>query len=417
MLKNKFLLIATFLTICTSISAQWTCRSKIAGNMKPFRENSKLMWAGETTSGVGMMNDRYLLNAIQFFAFSYTSKSHDFYIDGGFKHWTNRQGSQKFWKNRPGLRELFHRYQKGKFNITTGLQTINMGDHFLVNERAWGISSSYKKGELSYKFSAATVTKDFAKMGTFCSVRYLYDIPGRWYPNMGNGFGETNFVGGTLLWTPSWKKKSKKSESADEFEEFDEFTSEEFEKPKKHFLKKAGLVFYDEFGNGFAENKLFLGLMAEFELPFEFMFQPEILHMNSENDALIYMLRLRKVHIWPKGNRTMFTAQYLDKYELSDHKSLGPSYSNLFMGEVFRMDSHDMPVGLIALKHNFPKIRLHVKLQAAQQFQGENMQEFNLAVGKTFFKSLKLTAMFSKFNADIENIPSYLARLEIRLTF
>jgi hypothetical protein len=217
-MKSGFKLLTILLLLSTTVSAQWTCRSKVSAFLKPVYKDSKLEWAGETTLGAGIMNDRTMFNGIQFLALSYNYKNHDFYIDGGVKHWTLLQDGMTFNNTRPGLREFSWAYRKSNFEITTGLQAMSLGDHFLLNERALGVQTKGSMGLWDWQFNAATVNRDFARMGGFCSVRYIYDYPGRDFLDIADGLGESNFVGATLVRDFSRKKTNRKNEdTTDEF--------------------------------------------------------------------------------------------------------------------------------------------------------------------------------------------------------
>ncbi|MCP4583125.1 MAG: hypothetical protein GY839_16075 [candidate division Zixibacteria bacterium] len=460
----KFLLILVFcLSINNISSAQWDCRSKLPANLKPILANSPLTWGIEGTFGQGRLSDRDISNIMIFGALDYSKVNHQLYFENGWKYWRNADTLGTHDKSRFGPRELFYRYNRESGSLVAGLQSMTFGDYLLVNERAIGINLDQKLGAFDISMNAASVLDNYSRYGTFCSVKYLYDIiPGRSYPFQGESVGETNFGGIVLTWSPSKKKKAKAAEESstsideDEFEEFDEFEeSDEFEetdefdefedtsefdeftetdefdefeavdefapleeKTKKKWLKKAGLIFYEEFGSEIDKSKYYFGALAELSLLWEIKFESEMLYQRIDKEqALIYFLRTQNEHVWNFGSRTSWSAAYYGKYDIDDNAAIGLSFSNLFIGEVVRLDAMDMPLYQVAIKHNLPPIKTHFKLQVTGQLDDHKINEIDLAIGKTFMRKYKLTGIFSRIESDILDEAKYMARLELRAIF
>lgn len=419
---RKLYFICLFCLINLATFAQWECRSKCAAHLKPFHKKLPLSWAAELTFGQGYMNDREITNAMAFFALDYSiKKKHQFYLEVGRKSWRNtldspsdyNQDDDKFFnKVTHGIREGFYRFNEKNTKLTAGFHSMNFGDYFLVNERGLGLSYSQKINNFDLKVSGASVLKDFSRFGTFCSVHYLYNmLRDRNYAYIGEDIGETNFAGAVLKWKPNKKAKSKEGNN-DEFSEFSEFSEPE----KKEIFKEAGVVFYNEFGQGIDTLRIHYGLMSNWEMPGKIIIETEGLHQYAENNqALIGFIRAKKQFNWTKSQTYMHIA-YFDKLNIDDNAMAYASYSNLFFGEVMRLDVMDMPLYQFAARHRIPKYQLHFKLQSTKQFKDQLISEYNFAVGKTFGRNVKLTTMFSMMDAISLEETYYLARAELRIT-
>ena len=436
-----FVLLALLFAMPDSVLGQWECRSKLPAHLKAISSKFPLYWSAELAIGLGRLNDRNIVNTLFFVGLNYTTGKHRLYSEGGCKMWRSNENGEVYKKKRLGPRELFYGYQTEKTMVIIGFQSLVLGDYFLVNERGSGISMTQSFGNLTLDTRLASVDKDFSRYGTFCSVRYLYDIiPGRQIVLPGDGFGDTNLGGLVLTWRPSRKSSEKaviepeqtedsrldefeefessnefdEFQSTDEFEEFAEFDSSNnisniVSKDKESILKEAGLILYSEF---------YFGIMAELEPFWKIRFQPEILYQYIDNEnALIYHLQAINEYIWRSGSRSIFNLIYYGKYAIDDDAQAKLSFGNLFAGETARLDAIDMPFVQAAFKHNFPSVRLHFKIQYVYQLEANHINEIDLAVGKTFGKFLKITCMFGRIQADPLDETYYLGRAEIRVTF
>ncbi len=421
-LKSKFLIVIFIFLLISPIFSQWTCRSKLGGYLKPIKKKSHLLWAAETTFGYGFMTDRSIKNAMIFIGADYSKKNYQFYFEGGTKAWSNSlngpyqysssKGSRRiFQKQRFGIREGFYRFNNKKDkNLTLGFHSMNFGDYFLLNERGLGLSYIQKMKDFQLNVTGASVLKDFSRFGTFCSVHYLYNMfHGRNLAYIGEEVGETNFAGAMFKWVPSGKKKSSSNDESNEFSSTEK---------KKQILKELGIVVYNEFGTGIDNLRTHYGLMSTIELPLKIKVRSEILNQNAiDNKAVIYHVKASKQFNFASKGQLFIQLGYFNKIDIDNNAMVYTSFSNLFIGEVMRMDMMDIPLYQFAAKHRIPKWKLHVKLQATQQFTDENISEYNLAIGKTFFKRAKLTTMFSRMEADVLDETYYMARAELRITF
>jgi hypothetical protein len=93
------------------------------------------------------------------------------------------------------------------------------------------------------------------------------------------------------------------------------------------------------------------------------------------------------------------------------------SFSNIFAGEVLRLDSKDMPLIQFAVKTSLRKYRTHIKLQYSSQMKSSPMNEFDIEVGKRFNSHFQINAIgaFVKSISLPDN--ALLARVECRISF
>ena len=395
----------------------------MGAHLKPFKKDFPLLWSAEVTIGHGYMSDgRLITNSMIFAGLDYSWKNHQFYVEGGTKAWRNTLNLSDsaemhgpggfFQKQLFGVREAFYKYRKDNNSIVVGFQQFTAGDYFLVNERALGISYKNTFNDWTINVNGGSVLKDFSRFGTFCSVHYLYNVVrDRYYPVLGDGIGETNFASIVATWEP----KPKKEESNDEFSEFDEFSSSD---DKSKIFKNASLITYSEFGTLIDTMRFHYGVNALFELPLKLDLKLEVVNQTiKNNNALIYYVNLsRKFNFGSKG-LSVIDLKYYGKYNIDDNALAYSSFSNLFIGEVMRMDMMDMPLYQVALKHRVPKWKMHINLQATQQFDYKHISEYNISLGKTFFKFAHLTAIGSMMNSDDFDKEMYMIRGELRITF
>ncbi len=162
---------------------------------------------------------------------------------------------------------------------------------------------------------------------------------------------------------------------------------------------------------------IFYGAMAQWSAPADIEIETELLHQVKEDNMLLLAhIQATKNITWGKAGQTLFLLAGFHDFDIDDGAQPYASFSNLFIGEVMRLDVMDMPIYQAALRHRVPKWKSHIKLQAVGQLNGKNITEQNIALGKTFFGKIKVTTMFSRMNADILEEIFYMARGEIRIT-
>lgn len=430
---KKSILFLSILLLTSSLNAQWECRSKLGGHLKPIGK-LPISWAGEFTPSVGEISQDYFSTLMLFGALDYSKEAFGVYVEGGFKSWFLYDESDKIWfKNKKvGFREAFAQYSKKQTLIRVGLQSAQLADQYLLNERMIGVSLKYSKNAFTYQFTSGTVQKDYARNGIFCSNTYIYDIfPNKGAQNIAKGLGEANFAAISLVYDLSYEKPQEivsESNELDSFEEFSEVedTFSEFsemeDQSKKTLLKmnQLGGILYSEFGNWVPQTFVTTGIFASFILPANIEFSPELLYQHeSNNKALLLDLRLSKDYSWSSFHRSFITLDYYRIYELDQNARALNRYSNLMYGEVLRLDAADIPLIACAFKHRFSKHRIHVKMQYAQTLKSTRMREYDVKIGKTFFKALKCTLMGAYIESPLlyEGDNTWLSKLEIRYTF
>jgi len=422
MTKIKFI---TSLLLCglTSASfAQWECRSHLASNLKPLYENAKLNWAGELEASAGYLSNSYIGNSMAFLGADLTFNHVQFYVEGAYKYWYNQDLDLKetFTQSRIGLRELSANYFSNKFSFRLGLHQMQAGDYFLLNERALGASINYDAGDSKFVLAAGTVTKNYSRNGIFCSTAYIYDIVPARTPSAGSNIGDTNFATLSFQKNISNSNKKAKAETSDDFEAFDEFSTFESNPKKAKFgFDSYGATIYTEFGPYYENPLVDIGLNTSLKLASVGALKAEgLFQFTQDAKTWIWYLQYEKQFETKSGNLTTLQASYLNKHDIDQSASALPRFSNLFLGEVFRMDLVDLPLMNASFKHQFTERELSIKAQYTRQCKGEKMQEVDLSIGKFYLKKhLRLTALTGLMTSDDLNEWSKLARLEMRLFF
>ncbi|HNX88628.1 MAG TPA: 4Fe-4S binding protein [Paludibacteraceae bacterium] len=376
--------------------AQWECPSRMGATLKPIG-GSNLMWTSEITTSGGFIGDYKIANLMLFGGLDYSINHHTFYVEGGVKNWvrndslniTNSQ-ALKF-----GMREAFYRFSNDNHKLTIGLQSTKSDDYFLINERLAGANYKATFGRFNLNVLGGSVLKQSSRNGTFCTVGYLINVvPGRERALIGNKFGQTNVSMVSLTYVPS--------SGRDEFSS--EFSTSDASKSIFKLNEAGGLAYY-EFGNGKTISPFITGIYASSSLA-GINLKPELLYQAAENNhALLYNIEVSKNINWSGGQLTKLMARYYGLHEISDGAVALNSYSNVFAGDVLRLDALELPFFQAGIKHSFPTIKSSVKLQAALQtgktsgFIDDNfstvparMKEFDLSFSKNFGKYILITA-------------------------
>ncbi len=155
--------------------------------------------------------------------------------------------------------------------------------------------------------------------------------------------------------------------------------------------------------------------MAFFNLPAGFELEAEALvQAASHNNALIYYFEVKKSIMWGAAGNTNFEAGYFGKVKLDKGAKYFPAFSNLYLGEVMRMDSRDLPAVYAAVKHDFAWnwhtfLRLKYILQTTQY----NIEEIDIEAVVNLFGHfiIAIIAAHIKSNKLKEN--DWAGRIEI----
>ena len=426
------------------LKAQPDCRSIIGAHLTPIGE-TPLSWAVEGTMAGAVMNDREIANWSLYGGLDYTSNNHQFYFEGAYKDWYNsaqnpdgadpQTGLINY--NRPtrynwGLRELYYKYGNGSEYIKSGVQSIKSDDYFLFDERALGVSASKSFSQIKATFNIGTVSQRLARFQDVCGNRHIYNIVHRsQYNFVSDDPWDSNFAGVFLKWTPSQLKTttSKKGTSkGDEFESFDEFSSDEFSSGefnqaaangKSFKLKEAGLLFYEEFGSEFHDYKYYTGAYAGIALPFEWLIKVEVVDQYIKDDhAVALFAEAEKTMSWDNGSSSNVNFGVLGKIDIDDNAHFYPAFSNLFKGEVMRLDAIDLPLGYFSVKHHFPgKLKFYTQVNAIAQLNDDESKELVLLTGIKLLGHARLTGIFSYITSDALEEDYWMSKLELRVAF
>lgn len=445
--KFSFIIFLIFFAFFQKKSfSQVECRSILGSQFKPISKKVPLYWSAEITGAYGVMQDRNIYNAMIILGLDYQiSKNHQLYFEGTGKNWYNDKKVEGNKKDNPnedkhrGIREAFYRFKNTNNELKIGVQSISAGDYFLVDDRALGINYKSDFGQIKLNSSLLTLTQDFARMQNVCGIRHIYTVAYKTkYNPVGSKIGETNFFSTVLTWKPSDKRSKEKTKSEDEFESFDEFSDDEFsddefspvEKKNEIFkFNEAGLIFYEEFGSGseFQNYEEFysyyFGTMANFTLPFDVDLKTQVLFQEIvKNKAMIYYVNFNK-NILSKIGNTRLQLGFINKVNIDKNASLQPLFSNLYKGEIIRLNTIDVPLVFATIKQSF-KSKIHLFLQTKYALQtSDKTQEFDFEIGAKFFKNhLQVVNIFSYVSSDNDEFTKeeayYLMnRIELRLVF
>lgn len=372
-------------------NAQWNCPSKLGSFTKPI-PYTPIKGGIELTGSGGIIDDNYFGFFAGYAALEYTNKKHKFYVEGGIKSWARYDDglNQTYDNTYGGFREAYYQFLNKTSSIRVGIQTINLDDHYLVNDRVVGLNYGFDYKKFSFQFAGGSIMKHFSRNGLFCNVGYVYDILHRDRGLMGNRLFETNFGALTLSYN---------------------------NKAIERGLNKIGIALYDEFGSRIDTNVLMTGLYATLTLPFDIELTPEVLYQNATaNNALLYSIGLRKMFIMENTQRFEFQARVLESTELDKGAMIRNSFSNLFLGDVIRLEAKELPLYQASLRYSIPKHSLHFKIQYTSEFDAKGLSEVDLSVGKRVFKQVQLSAIGGYIKSPtLEHGDAFLARIEARV--
>ena len=458
-MKTRILFLVFAFTMIVQAKAQMECRSTLGAHLTPFKKDGATLWAIEWTMAPGIMTspydslDKTNLNGGMILAaldFSFMSGKSHIYAEGGLKNWKNSNfvDNTKLTDSKHlGMRQVFYSFSNTNTKIKLGLHETRLGDFFLIDERVLGTSIDKEIGAFTLNVRGGTVNKNFARMGKFCSNRHIYGIINPDFTeNIGEKVGETNFAGFAININPNYILQNKQQNTTDEFtdtnndefstvdefhinHDFSEFgSSDEFSdkdlsvSKQKISVKNIGFIIYDEFGSKkyIPENKLYSGLLVDLDLPFGLFMQTGTVYQNmSNNNTFAYIARFGKNLSWDNGSLTKVSGAYIGKYNIDDNAIFQPLFSNLYIGEVVRMDAPNFPLWQAAVKHRFAgKMKFHIAIKAVGELENKKTNEEDIEFGFLAFKKhLKITIIGSRIESLAFSNDVFMARIELRLAF
>lgn len=435
-LINKIIVLFISILVSQTAFSQMDCRSTLGAHLTPFHKDVPILWAIEGTIAPGIMTSPYndtditklnggmILGALDFTFL----KNHNFYFEGGYKNWVTSDFVTDAAANKSknfGMRQVFYSYTNNNFKIKAGLHETQLGSFPILDERILGISVDKTIGAFSINFRGGTVMKNFARMGVFCSNRHLYGIISpNFTENIGKKPGDTNLAGIAVNWNPQHKKtdQSQFANSTDEFSEFsDEFSSGSVDN-KNFEVSQVQFLFYNEFGNEhyIPDHKLYIGAFADMTLPFDFVAKIGGIYQNMfNNNTVIYIANLGRIISWQNGSSTRLDVSYIGKADVTQDALYMPIFSNLFLGEIMRLDAADFPLWNAKISHRFPgKLKFNVGVKAVGQIQDAKTNEQDIELGLTTLKNhLKVTLIGSRVQTILTPNDFYMLRAELRLAF
>ena len=422
---KKTLTIFFALFLVGKVLAQWSCPSKIGGSLKPLWSDSPIRWATEVETAGGILGERALFNGMWFGALEADLTFLNLYAEGGVKYWSLWENDAQFEKFRPGMRELYVEPAFKNLDVRIGLQSLQFDDAFIFNERAMAVSLDKNWQGFTFEGALGTVSKQFARNGSFCSNCFMYDIvQNRPKGYLGSKPFDEKFAALVVTFRPEGYKKSKNKPvqsavSADEFSEFDAFEPIAGGDEKKALVSMdaAGLILYSEFGQHYANPLFVAGFYETINLPLNLKFKGEYLYQHFGSTQGIVAVNSIDGSYKSNLGFTDINGSYYYFYKLSDQAAPMLSYTNLFLGEVLRLDAVEMPLASVYVKHRFKNKGMSLKLQYATETKRDAMREVDLQLNKNFGHLLHVIVTGGWMHGGEINDNTMLGRVELRFTF
>jgi hypothetical protein len=422
------------------VFAQPECRSVLGAHLTPVDHDSMFSWAGELVEVPAYMEDRLATNSMLFLGADFTSpsKKHNVYVEGGVKvSLISSSSAEPVELNKKGqvkgatqilfgAREAFYQFSGSKNSIRLGLSTTQIGDYFLVNERVIGASYVQTLGSVKIDVTAGTVGPP-ARMTDFCGTKRLTSLVNKekYGSAVSDVMGETNLAAAVVRWDIKQLFAIKPVSMGDEFQASDEFSP--IETKPNLAINHVGLLYYQEYDTRDTTQNSFFGGLMQTDLPFSMTLKNEgVYQMAQGNAAIIHYGTLTKDFYWNNASNTSMQVGYYGKYDIDKNAAFLASFSNLFKGEIMRLDAIDVPIVFSSVRHNFAGTRkFYAQLQGVRQLYAEQINEADLELGADFFKHLRVVGIGSYITSfavpEGGTAPTekedYVGKLELRLGF
>jgi hypothetical protein len=317
-----------------------------------------------------------------------------------------------------GWRELFYQYNGENSRLRAGLSTTRLGDYFLVNERMLGLSFVQRVAQATVHATVGSVG-EFARMTEFCGTKRLTNLVDKEkYETVSEDFGDTNLAGVVATWDLRRPAPPAKAAAPDEF------TLTEDLAPRQGrgslALRQVGVVLYHELDTRTDIAKSWVGGLLQADLPFAWNLRTEALYQNGVGaNAIVYLARADKELFWSNASNTTLHAGYYGRHDLGGPARFEAAFTNLFQGEIMRLDAIDVPLLFAGVRHNFPgKRKLYAQLQGVRQIKDEKVREWDLEVGADFFRRLRVVAIGSYIESTAtRERENFVGKMEVRLGF
>ncbi len=443
-LNLKVLRNLTLLSLVLSAApaySQMQCRTTLGSHLTPIMGTDHLM-AFEATMAPGVITDYRIQGGMYLLAFDFSLwNQSNLYFEGGYKNWSKVDlddaaaddiNLPELTSRHLGVRQLFYSFDTPKTAVKVGLHETKLGNYLLVDERILGGSVDRNFGAIDVNVRAGTVLQNFARMGQFCANRHLYNLTqDNFTENIGEKPGETNLIGAVINWNPHYQAPAVSSSDDDfsdfdefgEFDEFSEFSDEESGTGSIPLVENVGFILYQEMGSIIEDPKQYVGSLIDLNLPGEISMRTGVVYQGLENNnALVYILQSRKAFLWNSGMNTDLIVSYIGKSDIDDGAVFQPLFSNLFIGEVMRMDATSFPLWTAEVKHRFGgPLRYKTALKAVGQVEGDQTREIDLENSIHLFDHVQATLLLSHVESDAFEIEFpdgvNMIRTEIRVAF
>lgn len=442
-----YLLLAGGLLASSTLLPAAECPSQLKAALTPLDEESPLSWAFEGTVRFGRtdyqgdtdnFNNQMLLLGAEYLL----NESSRIYFEGGAKFWSGKgggegndgsgdsgngggdgnagsggnggeerpggvagqeevEGDSKGSGNHWGFREFFYEYAPEHFLGQAGLELMYAGDLFLLDERVLGGYAAYDMGPFRLQGGIGTVSRDFSRMGKFCGNRHNYTLLNDYYRDeVADALGESNLGFATVSWLPG------RGTGGDEFAPADAA-------PPLFSVDEVGLFFLGEFGSAFDDDAGFAGAFLRSTLPLEFSAGLEaVAQLEKGETVAAYLARLANNLDLDSVGILALEAGYLGAPDNDDEMRFSPTFSNMFLGEVLKLDGPQAPLWWGEATHTFPLAwPVHFGVTYTAQIEDDEAREWDLEAGfqpkiqarvgnVSLFDHLTVRAVYSLIDAE-----------------
>jgi hypothetical protein len=159
------------------------------------------------------------------------------------------------------------------------------------------------------------------------------------------------------------------------------------------------------------------GFYESINLPLNLKFKGEYLFQHFGSTQGIVAVNSIDGSYKSKFGFTDINGSYYYFYKLSDQAAPMLSYTNLFLGEVLRLDAVEMPLASFYIKHRFKNKGMSLKLQYATETKRDAMREIDLQWNKNIGHLLHVIVTGGWMHGGAVSDNTLLGRVELRVTF
>ena len=235
-------------------------------------------------------------------------------------------------------------------------------------------------------------------MGQFCGTRHNYRPLEDYYrDDVGDALGESNLGFLTVSWRPG--------------------RSDDFTAPTPDFLdlslREAGVTVLNEFGSAFSNDATFAAAFIRAALPLGLGLGTEaVVQFEEGRTAQAYLADLDTQIGLDAAGSLRLHGGYLAAPDNSDTLRFAPTFANLFLGELLKLDAPHAPLYYAEAVHTLPlRWPVHAGCLYTAQAQDDRAQELDLEIGiqphyplrllgVSWFNHASLNLIYSIVDAD-----------------